>query len=239
MKPVEVIEEIKEIAAFCMFKGWAEKNAGNLSYRLEEKMLFNWLVSNKEFKIKKSLEMDNFILDENFTILISNSGVKFRDIVEDPLAHFSAVYLQNGVLNIHCSDEFSSPSSEFRTHLLIHQYLLKEQSPNNTIIHTHPTHLIAFSHKHYLHSKNKLNRILESTIPEIEKYIPKKTGFVDLYPAGSDALAEESLKEIQNHEVVVWKKHGCIAIGDNFWNTIDKIDLLDKAAQIALLAGIE
>ena len=239
MKQIEVIEEIKKIATLCVNKGWAEGSAGNMSYRIEENMLFNWLIANKEFSLKKTFENDGLELEDNITFLISNGGAKFREIAEDPLTHFSVLYVQNGVLNIHCSDDLSIPSSEYKSHLLIHQYLAKEKPQFNSVIHTHPTYTIAFSHKYSKHSKEKINSILEATMPEIKMFFPQKTGFLEFSPAGSTELAVETLNELKNHEVIIWKKHGILAIGENFWNAIDKIEMLDKAAHIALLAGMK
>jgi rhamnulose-1-phosphate aldolase len=206
--------EIKEIALFLQSKGWAERNAGNFSYRIDHE-----------------------------TILISCSGSKFRDMAIAPERHCCVV--QGGCEDwrvisddIQAEQILKSPSSEIPTHLLIHQYLSKHNPHKKAVIHTHPTHLIAFSHKYYDFPKDEQNRILRSIMPEVGMFIPAGTGFVDLLAPGSDDLATATMNELLYHDIVIWKKHGCIAVADTLWNAVDMIDITDKAAYIALLAGI-
>ena len=241
MKQTDIFIEIKEISAFLLQKGWAERNAGNFSFRLNEAEIYNWLNENQEFIFKKHLFLDTEKLSLNYdcAILISNSGSKFRDIAKDPIHYCGIVHFKNNKASFYCTHESANPSSELPTHLLIHNFLLKNNSPDKTIIHTHPTNLIAFSHKFYDYSNTELNNLLESIMPEVSYFVPQKTGFVNLLNPGSSELANATLSELNQHSVIVWKKHGCLAVSDSFWDGLDMIDILDKAAYIALLANLK
>ncbi|MDD3161398.1 MAG: class II aldolase/adducin family protein, partial [Bacteroidales bacterium] len=41
--------------------------------------------------------------------------------------------------------------------------------------------------------------------------------------------------ELEKHDVVMWEKHGTLAVGDDIIETFDMIDTLSKSAQIYLL----
>ena len=45
-------------------------------------------------------------------------------------------------------------------------------------------------------------------------------------------LAEETVKGLQEHNVVLWEKHGVVAIGNDALEAFDEIDVLVKSAQI-------
>ena len=202
MNKTDIYNEIKEIAQFIQNKGWAERNAGNVSFRLD--------------------------FEPNFEIIISKSGSCFRDIVKHP---------ENNCCEIkHQTPHTQNPSSEFPTHLLIHS--LNKQGIR-AIVHTHPTHLIAFSHKYTDYTKEQINTLLNTIMPEVSMYIPNGIGVVELFPPGSNELAEATKEEFKHHDIVIWKKHGCIAISDTLWGATDLIDIVDKAAYISLLAGLQ
>ena len=246
---LKLIEEIKEITSHCLNKGWAERNAGNFSYRLDDNIVdvgnvFMHSVLSQEETKPHHHDPTHAAFEGgcDISFLISNSGAKFRDIAKDPLKHCSIVCSKEGNLSYYSTDKKAIPSSELQSHLLIQRYLQKEQPVKKSVIHTHPTHLIAFTHKfvgtHPHCPKKHLNDILESIMPEVSMFIPQKTGFVDLLPAGSSELAEATLKELTHHDVIVWKKHGCLAVAETLWDAIDMIEILDKAAYIALLSDL-
>ena len=49
-------------------------------------------------------------------------------------------------------------------------------------------------------------------------------------------LAEETVKGLQEHDVVLWEKHGVVAIGNDALEAFDQVDVLSKSAQIYLQA---
>ena len=52
---------------------------------------------------------------------------------------------------------------------------------------------------------------------------------------GSEAIAEETIKTIRNHNIVIWEKHGIFAIGNSLDKTYDNIEIACKAAKIYFL----
>ena len=208
MVKYDINTELKQIAQFLCQKGWAERNAGNFSYRTDE------------------------------SIIISDTGSKFRDIAQNPTEFYSDIKTDFSNIYLLLSSDHNTthmPSSELASHYLLHKYLKEHRPQNRAIIHTHPTYLIAFSHKFYDFSDSEITMMLSETIPEVNMYIPNGLGCVESMPAGSEQLAEATYKKIQYHDVILWKKHGCLATAETFWDAIDLIDIMDKAAYISLL----
>lgn len=49
-------------------------------------------------------------------------------------------------------------------------------------------------------------------------------------------LAKATLAQLKEHDVVIWEKHGLLAVGDDVVTCFDVIDTLNKAAQIYVCA---
>ena len=232
----DVFQEIQEIAAFLVHKGWAERNAGNYSYRLDEGDFKRLVEVVPEYRYRVDLDVEFEYLCGFEALLLSVRNSRFRDVAKDPLANSGIVLNEGGGLSFLSTSESVKPTSELVSHLMIHQYLAVNNPNKKAILHSHPTYLIAFSHRYYDFTKEKLNELLEEIMPEVGFYIPKRTGFVELIAPGSSELALATLKELTDHDVVVWKKHGCLAVAETLWDAVDMMDILDKAAQIRLLA---
>jgi rhamnulose-1-phosphate aldolase len=49
---------------------------------------------------------------------------------------------------------------------------------------------------------------------------------------GSNQLADATLKELDDYDVVLWEKHGVFAQGLDVMDAFDQIDVLSKSAKI-------
>jgi len=49
---------------------------------------------------------------------------------------------------------------------------------------------------------------------------------------GSVALANATLNELEDYDVVMWEKHGVFAKGKDVMDAFDQIDVLSKSAKI-------
>ena len=49
---------------------------------------------------------------------------------------------------------------------------------------------------------------------------------------GSNELAQATLKELADYDVVLWEKHGVFAKGLDIMDAFDQVDVLSKSAKI-------
>ncbi|MCE1165027.1 MAG: rhamnulose-1-phosphate aldolase [Bacteroidetes bacterium] len=235
-----VINEIASVAGFLWDKGWAEKNAGNISVNLTGE------VEPPDPSIYSCKIARGYDSLAGNVILITASGSKMRDIKESPLRHiiilvfdesgtrFSKLKL-NSKYNLFSTEDI--PSSELPVHLAIHNTLTGMNSGLKTILHTHSTELITFSHLKECTSENKMNRKLREMHPEFGLFIPEGIGLIREQESANEKIAAETAEMFRTKKIVLWKKHGAIAAAETPNSAFDLIDIASKAAKIFLLSG--
>ena len=75
-------------------------------------------------------------------------------------------------------------------------------------------------------------------IPECRLIVPKGIGIVPYEIPGTVELARATIKQLENHDVVFWEKHGILAVGEDLIECFDAIDTLSKSAQIYFSARL-
>jgi rhamnulose-1-phosphate aldolase len=73
-------------------------------------------------------------------------------------------------------------------------------------------------------------------IPETKAFCPLGLGIVPYTLPGSNELADATLKELEEYDVVMWEKHGVFAKGLDVMDAFDQIDVLSKSAKIYINA---
>ena len=130
------------------------------------------------------------------------------------------------------ADEAVRPTSELPAHLSIHDYLVGAGRPERAVVHTHPIELIAMTHNPAFLDKDVLTRLLWSMIPETRAFCPKGLGIVPYTLPGSQLLADRTIELLDEYDVVMWTKHGALAVGTDLIEAFDQIDVLSKSARI-------
>jgi len=86
-------------------------------------------------------------------------------------------------------------------------------------------------------AKDVATRLLWSMIPETKAFCPRGLGMVPYMMPSSVALAEATIKSIEDdYDVVMWEKHGVFAVDTDIMAAFDQVDVLNKAAQIYISA---
>ena len=129
-----------------------------------------------------------------------------------------------------------APTSELPTHLALQNYLLETGSCYKATLHTHPIELVAMSHIPRFLREGEMTHVLWSMIPETLAFAPLGIGIVPYALPSSVELAEATLEQIKKHDVVLWEKHGTVAVGQDIMDAFDQTDVLCKAANIFMCA---
>ncbi len=127
------------------------------------------------------------------------------------------------------------PTSELPSHLLTYAFLIKNNFNQRAIIHTHPDHLIALSHLKKYAGEKPINHLLRSIHPEMKIVIPEGIGYVKYRKPGTEGLARATVEQFKNHRLIIWERHGCIAVGKDLFEAFDLIETADKIARIFFL----
>jgi rhamnulose-1-phosphate aldolase len=134
------------------------------------------------------------------------------------------------------ADQPVAPTSELPSHLSVHNYLIGKGSPYKASVHTHPIELIAMSHCKKFLEKDVATNLLWSMIPETKAFCPLGLGIIPYKLPGSVELADATIKELADYDVVMWEKHGVFAVDIDAMQAFDQVDVLNKSALIYIAA---
>lgn len=227
-----VTAQVAEVAGYLWEKGWAERNGGNISCDVSAcAPLFSDVRPLTE-PVPIGLSVPQL---RGACFLVTGTGRRMRDVARDPMGHAAILRICEDAAHYEILAEAPvRPTSELPSHLAIHNWLRIHRPACKAVIHTHPTELVAMSHNPAFRERDVLTRILWSMIPETRAFCPKGLGIVPYTLPGSVALAENTLVQLADYDVVLWEKHGVLAVGPDPIEAFDMIDTLSKSAQIYL-----
>lgn len=235
------LAKIAETAGFLWQRNWAEANGGNISVNLTR-------FAGNDILEMPSQQSEVALAEEVHAIAgsifyVTGTGKRMRDVARSPL-DFGAIIrvTDSGKKYEIISEKAVKPTSELPSHLSIHHFLKTRNTGYNVVLHTHPTELIALTHCPPFLDSKYLSRMLWSMIPETRVLIPKGLGVVPYVLTGTPELAHATISWLEKHDVIMWEKHGCLAVGEDILQCFDLIDTLSKSARIYLdarTAGFE
>jgi rhamnulose-1-phosphate aldolase len=237
-KPVQqIIREVGEVGQWLWQKGWAEKNAGNLSVDITGQISIT-PAKLKTLPIQPVAGLSPDLAGRSY--LVTGTGTRYRDIQNHQARCLCVLKISQDAKGVHLlwggKKEGFKPTSELPSHLLMQSSLHRSGAKEKVVMHTHPNELIALSHLPETMGEEQLNYALWSMIPEAKIYVPRGIGWVHYRLTASQALAEETVKALERkHKVVLWEKHGVLAVGKDALEAFDLIEAMNKAAILYLL----
>lgn len=204
------IEEIARTAESLYQRGWAERNAGNLSWRVD---------------VRRHIGHDREAL------LITARNSRMRDIARDPYSGLLllSVDIASGDSRIVAGQ--GEPTSELATHLRLHRLLKLRHAQNRVLLHTHPRYLTAITHHPDFRDENAINALLRAMHPEISLFLWEGVGWSPFRCPGSAELAEVAESALIDHSVALLDRHGVMAVGETPSGALDRIELAERAVE--------
>ena len=225
------VEKIAEVAGYLWQNGWAERNGGNITVNITD------LVDDEIKALPAISEVKQIGTAlpalKGCYFFCKGTGKRMRDLARWPMENGSIIRILDDCASyVIIADNVVMPTSELPSHLSVHARLIEKGSNYKATVHTHPIELIAMSHNKKFMGKDVLSNLLWSMIPETKAFCPLGLGIVPYQLPGSLKLAEETLKELEDYDVVMWEKHGVFAKGLDVMDAFDQIDVLSKSAKI-------
>ncbi len=112
----------------------------------------------------------------------------------------------------------------------MHRLILIARPDVQAIVHAHPTYVSAFT----AITKNGKCAINTHLIAE-SYYILEEPVFVDYRLMGTVDLAEQAAAQAFDHDVLMLENHGAITLGKSLLEAFDKMELLERAAQMTVI----
>ncbi len=233
-----LFRELASVAQHLWDRGWAERNAGNFSVDVTDALSsvrFQGEYSETELPLERP-----FPELAGRTLLISTTGSRMRDTAKDPRARSCFVHIPGDgpVCRVITTGEHGAgPTSELATHLAVQGQFVRTGSPSKVLLHAHVTELIALTQLAQYRSAEAINSLLWSMHPETVQFLPGGVGFIPFLVPGTTRIAEATFGEFTGHDVVVWEKHGCMAVAPSPDEAFDTMDIIAKAVRIWFLAN--
>lgn len=172
-----------------------------------------------------------------YTVLVTGSGCRLRDVAGDPLANVGAVVVHEGgrTATLHCRAEgnFARPTSEFNSHLaVLDDQIAARGVPFLSLIHAQPPHLVMLTHDEAYQSSEAFSRAILRWEPESIVQLPGGVCFLPFMVPGSDELMENNIAGLRSHVMTIWAKHGLMVRSDvSPLAACDKVDYAETGAR--------
>jgi rhamnulose-1-phosphate aldolase len=175
------------------------------------------------------------------TFLVSGSGRRLREILDDPTANLACIVVntggRTGKLYTSYHRRFERVSSEFNSHLAVHyDQILATDTNFHAVIHAQPLHLTYLSHVPRYQDTQYLNTHLLRWQPETILNLPEGIGFIPFCIPGSPELMAGNAEALRRHRIVIWAKHGVMARSDvSVKRAADRVEYAETAAKYEYL----
>lgn len=229
------VNKVAEVAGYLWQKGWAERNGGNITVNITEYIDDEIRQMPAISEVKPiGTTLPNL---KGCYFYCKGTNMRMRDLARWPMENGSIIRILDDCAHyVIIADNPVRPTSELPSHLSVHNYLIGKGSPYKASVHTHPIELIALTHcKKYL-KKDVATRMLWSMIPETKAFCPRGLGIIPYKLPSSVELADATIKELEDYDVVMWEKHGVFAVDCDVMAAFDQIDVLNKSALIYIAA---
>lgn len=215
----------------------SEGAAGNISVCVRWSMELR-----NRFPIMDEIELPQSVPElAGATFLVSGSGRRLREIIDEPTASIAALVVNAGgkTAKLHTAPQhrFARVTSEFNSHLAVHYDQICRSNTNfHAVIHAQPLHLTYLSHVPRYQNTQYLNTHLLRWQPETIINLPEGIGFIPFRLPGSPDLMAANVAVLRQHRIVIWAKHGVMARSDHsVKHAADIVEYAETAAKYEYL----
>jgi rhamnulose-1-phosphate aldolase len=229
----KLMDTVRSTARDLWLRGWAERNAGNLSFRLSPEDLSGAVLREEPWR-----DLDVHVPDvAGARFLVTATGSYMRVLEQDPERDLGVIEIEESGCRYRTLWGYRNgggPTSELPSHLRAHASRLQAgDDEKRAVIHTHPPNLIALTYAKPLTTES-LTRLLWEMHAECIVVFPRGCGFLDWRMPGSEDLARATEELFEKRTLVVWKHHGAVALEADFETAFGLIETAERAAEIYL-----
>ena len=167
--------------------------------------------------------------------LTTASGGNISMRITDDLFCITPSALDKGLLTgdqiavVSLNGENLTPHLKLSIEMDMHRYILQARRDVHCVFHAHPTYASAFT----AISKDGKAAINTHLIAE-SYFILEDPVFVSYRLMGTDDLARLTAEQAKSHDVLLLENHGVVCLGTSMLEGFDKIELLERAAQMTI-----
>ena len=203
------VNKVAEVAGYLWQKGWAERNGGNITVNITE-FVDDEIKAMPAISEVKSIGATLPYLKDCY-FYCKGTNKRMRDLARWPMENGSVIRILDDCASyVIIADQSVQPTSELPSHLSVHNKKFLE--------------------------KDVASNLLWSMIPETKAFCPRGLGIIPYQLPSSVELAEATIRELDDYDVVMWEKHGVFAVDVDVMAAFDQVDVLNKSALIYIAA---
>ena len=229
------IKEMSRTASNMYRLGWDERNGGNISYRVDESEVSQYLDTRKVIRELPIGFEAAPLAGEIF--VVTGTGKYFKNVAQDPETNLGIIRIKEDATTAELLWGYKDGgkfTSELSAHLMSHMARLSVDPQNRIVMHSHPTNLLAMNYVHEL-DEAKLTHTLWEMCTECIVVFPDGVGVLPWMLWGTNEIGEATAEKMKEFRLVVWGMHGIYGAGKTMDETFGLIETGEKAAQIYML----
>ena len=231
------IREMGKTASNMYRLGWDERNGGNISYRLREEEVGEYLDLGKVIReIPIGFDAPS-LAGEIF--VVTGTGKYFKNVEDDPETNLGVIRIKKDGKTAELLWGYKDGgrfTSEFPAHMMSHMARQSVDPESRVVMHSHPTNLLAMNYVHEL-DEAKFTHTLWEMCTECIVVFPEGVGVLPWMLCGTNSIGEATAAKMKDFRLVVWAMHGIYGAGKTMDETFDLIETVEKAAQIYMLTA--
>lgn len=226
------VKEMCDITDTMYRLGWDERNGGNISYRLDETAVAQYL-DVRDVKRVLSIDFDASEIAGKLFI-VTGSGKYFKNVKGCPQNNLGMIRIGESGQQIEILwglEGGGRPTSELPTHLMNHIARLKVDPEHRVVMHCHPANVLAMTFVHELEDR-AFTKTLWRMCTECIVVFPEGISVLPWMVCGNNQIGEATAEKIRNCRIVIWAQHGIFGTGKDIDETFGLIETVEKAAEI-------
>ena len=224
----QLLTEIGEVGDWLAQMRASEGTGGNIS------VCMDWEIDPSPlFPDSRQVELPFAAADmAGKSFLVTGSGTRLRDLHKDPLANIGFLRIldqgQAGLLYTHPNHHFTRLTSEFNSHLSLHQREMAGGDTSfNAVVHAQPVFLTYLTSIPAYQDSARLSQAIFRWQPEMIVAFPQGLAFLPFRVPNSDDLMRVTREVDAMHKLIVWAKHGALSVSSQ--SVTKALDLIEYA----------
>lgn len=240
MKDILQAPFIKDMAETCanMYRlGWDERNAGNISLRLDAAELAEYLDLSGHQRVIP-FDFDASALASQY-FLVTGTGKYFKNITAKPAECLGLLRIAESGRAAELLWGYAdggSFTSELPAHLMSHIVRQAADPEHRVVLHAHPTYTIAMTKLHELNERS-FTRSLWKNLSEGIMVFPEGVALLPWMVFGTSTIGEATAEKMTQSRIVLWPLHGIYGTGRTLDEAFGLVETVEKAAQIYVLTA--
>ncbi len=229
------IEEMCDATANMYRQGWDERNGGNISYMLDEKIVAEYLDVNNVLRTIPTGFDATALIGKIF--IVTGTGKYFKNVTKDPETNLGIIRIAKDGTTAELLwgwKDGGKFTSELPAHLMSHIARLSVDPQNRVVMHSHPTYTIAMNTVCPVDEKEFTHRLWQ-TNTECVVVFPDGVGVLPYMLCGTNSIGEATAEKMKEFRLVVWTNHGIYGAGRTMDEAFGLIETVEKTAQIYML----